>query len=216
MQVSQRLFINHQRDSVPKRSIHYYRQHSLISSPPKHTESSAGLTGHSKKLWHSSCTVETRLLYFHPTNTVRGSNVWFVFPLFLHSQCCSPTFMCFSVHNSRSVLIYCDIQAGSKAMTIINPLRGKHSSRYCGTFPAVYGITWDSFLTATSPGESLVSECYCCPFAFYVLWGIARSCTLIKQLLQNEGRPLTRFFLLQGEGSQTSQLISWIGVTQQL
>lgn len=30
-------------------------------------------------------------------------------------------------------------QAGSKAESIINPPRGKHSSRYCGKFPAAYG-----------------------------------------------------------------------------
>lgn len=115
-----------------------------------------------------------------------------------------PASTCSSVHTGRAVHIHCEIQAGSEAKPIINPPRGKHSSRYCGTFPAAYGrpsLTWECFWTATSPGESLVFEGFCCLLIFYVFWGIPRSHTLFKQLLQNEGRPLALFFLLQGKGT---------------
>lgn len=110
------------------------------SFQPQGTHSPAGLTDHDKKLWHSSCGAKAWLhLYFHPTNTVRGSNVRFVFPLFLPTlTVLLTTFMCFLMHTGMSVHIHCEIQAGSKAEPIINPSRGKHSSRYCGTFPAAY------------------------------------------------------------------------------
>lgn len=136
---------------------------------------------------------------------------------YIHSV--APNFVCFSAHTGRGVHIHCEIQAGSKAEPVINPPRGKHSSRYCGTFPAAYGRSswaWECFLTAASPGESLVFEGFCCPLAFYIFTGMARSHMLIKQLLQNEGRPLAYFFLLQGERTWASQLISWIGVAQLL
>lgn len=153
--------------------------------PQRHTQSPAGLTDHDKNLWHSCYTVKTHYSIF--------IILWEAQVLGLCSPCSyihsvAHNFVCFSVHTGRGAHIHCEIQAGSKAEPVINPPRGKHSSRYCGTFPAAYSRSswaWECFLTATSPGESLVFEGFCCPLAFYIFTGIARSHMLIKQLLQN-------------------------------
>lgn len=121
-----------------------------------------------------SKTMKTLLtFYFSLSHNMRDLNVEFVF--FIGPKCIGSLTVLSVSHNTHPhVYAYREIPTGSKGNIISLP-RGKHSSKYCNTFPVAYsGLSLRVLFNVYFPWR-VTSNFFTVLLHFYIFTAIARS-----------------------------------------